>query len=275
MSARQRSAGAGGERWLVLSPHLDDAVYSVGGLLHDQSRAGREILVVTVCAGDPPEGLSSFALEVLRHMSLDPAEAMATRRAEDRAALGALHDSIALEHWPFPEATFRKSTTGGDLYRSRRVLFAEPNPLDTELPRELENRLRELGSFERVLAPLGVGGHVDHRLVRRAALAQFGRRTRLWEDFPYVVMKRRALWAVLGPPGTRSRRWEREDHRLTPAAAAAEVEAVLAYRSQVRPLFRNRRGVSRRLRRHRGRTPSLRLWLPRTVSAPGRRLEAS
>jgi LmbE family N-acetylglucosaminyl deacetylase len=41
------------ERIVVLSPHLDDAVLSVGALLAGRARAGSHVTVVTVLAGDP------------------------------------------------------------------------------------------------------------------------------------------------------------------------------------------------------------------------------
>ncbi|MBA4379671.1 MAG: PIG-L family deacetylase, partial [Anaerolinea sp.] len=52
-------------RWIYISPHLDDAVLSCGGLIWEQSHAGTQVEIWTVCTGDPPEGpLSPFA-EVL------------------------------------------------------------------------------------------------------------------------------------------------------------------------------------------------------------------
>jgi LmbE family N-acetylglucosaminyl deacetylase len=38
-----------------------------------------------------------------------------------------------------------------------------------------------------VLAPLGIGGHVDHLIVRDAVVRLSGRRLRLWEDWPYLA----------------------------------------------------------------------------------------
>ena len=48
---------------VYLSPHLDDAVLSCGGLIHRQVVAGQRPLVVTIFAGTPPVDveLSDFA----------------------------------------------------------------------------------------------------------------------------------------------------------------------------------------------------------------------
>lgn len=37
-----------------------------------------------------------------------------------------------------------------------------------------------------MLAPLGIGGHVDHLIVRDAVVRLSGGRLRLWEDWPYI-----------------------------------------------------------------------------------------
>ena len=69
----------------VLSPHLDDAVFSCGDLI----AASGEAVVATVCAGMPPsrETLTEWnavcGFGSARH-------AITARREEDRAALSAL-----------------------------------------------------------------------------------------------------------------------------------------------------------------------------------------
>jgi LmbE family N-acetylglucosaminyl deacetylase len=76
---------APGQRLVVVSPHLDDAAFSVGALVADLSRAGRAITNLTVFAGDPsstePAGVwdrrAGFA---------SAGAAAATRRAEDERA---------------------------------------------------------------------------------------------------------------------------------------------------------------------------------------------
>jgi LmbE family N-acetylglucosaminyl deacetylase len=87
----------------VVSPHLDDAILSLGGEIFQRSRAGSEVSIVTVFAGEPD--------------SLDPAgpwdrrcgfatagEAARARRREDAAACGIVG---ARPHWlPFPDGQY-------------------------------------------------------------------------------------------------------------------------------------------------------------------------
>ena len=44
---------------IFLSPHLDDAVLSCGGMIYQLAQAGQAVQVITIFAGDPPPGLLS------------------------------------------------------------------------------------------------------------------------------------------------------------------------------------------------------------------------
>ncbi len=49
-------------RWIYISPHLDDAVLSCGGLIREQTSTKTQVEIWTVFSGDPPAGsLSAFA----------------------------------------------------------------------------------------------------------------------------------------------------------------------------------------------------------------------
>ena len=51
--------------WIYLSPHLDDAVLSCGGLIWEQVQLGERVEIWTIFAGDPPaEMLTPFAEEL-------------------------------------------------------------------------------------------------------------------------------------------------------------------------------------------------------------------
>ena len=77
---------------VVLSPHLDDAALSIGGLIAGFTAAGEAILVVTVAAGSPLPHmiLSPFAAALHRAWGLSSTEAVARRRREDEAAMATL-----------------------------------------------------------------------------------------------------------------------------------------------------------------------------------------
>ncbi|WP_320780512.1 PIG-L family deacetylase [Streptomyces sp. CRN 30] len=175
------TAPARGPRTAVaVSPHLDDAVFSAGGVLALLSRAGWRVRVVTcftASVGDP----CPFALSTQLDKGL-PADVdyMALRRAEDSAAQRTL-GTLPPVHLPLPEAPHRG-------YGSAPELFAPPRPDDTagtELKRLLAPHL---AAADLVLAPQGIGDHVDHLLTARAvATGAPPARVCWWRDVPYTA----------------------------------------------------------------------------------------
>lgn len=170
-------AGAGGAavRVLAVSPHLDDAAFSAGGVLALLADAGHEVTVVTCLTASVPEP-QGFALACQTDKGLGPeVDYMAVRRAEDEAAMAAL--GVQHLHLPLPEAPHRG-------YDSPAALFAGVRP-DDDLDRRLLPLLADLDG-DVLLAPQGLGGHVDHLQVVRA-VAALHRPTAWWRDAPYVL----------------------------------------------------------------------------------------
>jgi LmbE family N-acetylglucosaminyl deacetylase len=247
---------------LYLSPHLDDAAYSVGALIHQQTRMGEHVVVVTICAGDPPpeETLSPFARS-LHERWQTPAEAVVVRRVEDRAALEVLGaEAVYLN---LPDCIYRTDpATGQPLYTSEESLFgalsAAEEPLIHRLAAELRNVLATLGAV-RVFAPLGIGGHVDHRLTRRAA-ERLGVVLTYFEDYPYAARAGDAdEWGGLA----RGLRPEWVD--IAEADLEAHARAIAAYRSQLSTFWADEADLRRSLHRFADRGPTdgltLRVWV--------------
>lgn len=246
---------------LYLSPHLDDAAFAAGALIHQQTRTGARVVVVTVCAGDPPpdEALSPFARS-LHERWQTPAAAGATRRAEDRAALEVLGAEAV--YLSVPDCIYRTDpATGRPLYTSEGSLFgtlsAVEEPLVHHLAAELRDVLAALGAV-RVFAPLGIGGHVDHQLTRRAA-ERLGVALTCFEDYPYAARLSDAdAWGGLAD-GLRP-----EWVDIAEADLEAHARAVAAYRSQLSTFWADEAELCQSLRRFTDRGPTdglaLRVW---------------
>ena len=225
---------------LVLSPHLDDAALSAGGLLiHACGRTPVTVLTLFTEAPPPPYTLS--ARRYLRQVGAPDAQTLyRQRRAEDREALEPL--GITCVHAGLTEAQFRLRPHRGKgslwarvlpelahLYPVYRlhVISGHVAPGDARtlrLARELVTRLAGGGL---VLAPLGVGGHVDHVLARTAA-AYSGAPVVYYSDFPYNL-RQRADPDFLRRHHLASVSWPRE----LPAKAGL----IRAYRTQAHALF--------------------------------------
>jgi LmbE family N-acetylglucosaminyl deacetylase len=171
-----------GTRVVVLAPHLGDAALSCGALLtYAVSRT--PITVVTFFTEGGPAPYARSARRYLRRVGeRDAGLVYQWRRDEDRAALEPL--GITCVHAGLTEALFRRRpanlswSKGTDIYpfyrthvTSGRIVAADAAMLREV--REIIHRVAGSGT-SLVLAPLGVGGHVDRILVRTAAQSSGG-----------------------------------------------------------------------------------------------------
>ncbi|MEX5718062.1 PIG-L deacetylase family protein [Geodermatophilus maliterrae] len=171
-------------RVTAVSPHLDDAAFSVGGTLAALADAGHEVTVVTCFTRSVPDP-AGFALACQLDKGL-PADVdyMALRRAEDAAAMAVLGATPL--HLDLPEAPHRGYTSAPDL-------FAGVHDGD-DAWRDVRAALADVPG-DLWLAPQALGSHVDHLHVLRA-VAGTGRPVLWWRDAPYVL---RDPDAVPGP----------------------------------------------------------------------------
>jgi LmbE family N-acetylglucosaminyl deacetylase len=93
-------------RLVVLSPHLDDAALSLGATIARASRAGSNVTVVTVRAGNPESTVPAGEWDRACGFST-AGEAACERRREDERACEIL--GAAPEWLPFPDADYPES----------------------------------------------------------------------------------------------------------------------------------------------------------------------
>jgi len=249
---------------VYLSPHLDDAVLSCAGRMAHERARGLRIGVWTIFTADEPATApSDFAATLRRWWRLPAGEVMAARRREDREACERL--DVVPVHGGWTEAPYRLEASGRPLYDSLDRLFGEVDAADAELEAELAGRFAGLAGA-RVVAPLGVGGHVDHRIVRRAA-HRAGIVEAFYEEFPYVEWKWGALRRALG----RKADWRPDVLPLGEREVAERVAAIALYRSQVPALFRSEARLAKQVRRAVRRAGGERLWRPRSPRVDGAR----
>jgi LmbE family N-acetylglucosaminyl deacetylase len=227
---------------VVLSPHLDDAALSCGALMiHASSRTTVTVATLFTEGGSPPFTLS--ARRLLHQMGAADAKTLyRKRRTEDRAALEPM--GLTCRHAGLTEAQFRHRSVAGTrrrwaamlpelahiypVYRVH-VVSGRVAPADAGTLREAREFIQRIAGPPPalVLAPLGVGGHVDHVLARTAA-ERSGTRIVYYSDFPYN-QRHRADLAFVRRKGLVEARWP----RLTEAKA----ELIRAYRTQAGALF--------------------------------------
>ncbi len=215
-------------RWIYLSPHLDDAVLSCGGLIFEQSRQGLQTEIWTVFAGDAPDGpLSPLALRCHADWGIpDVHELVAIRRDEDQAAAAMVGAEIA--HFSLPDCIYRRDAQGVPLYPEE--VFVPLHPFDQGLEADIAAVLAaELLPEDILVAPLAIGEHVDHRLARLAAEG-LGRPLRYYADIPYVLRRPELL-----APATQG--MASELYPVSEDGLQAWIAGVAAYQTQMLMVF--------------------------------------
>ena len=213
-------------QWIFLSPHLDDAALSCGGLIAERTRMGDSVEIWTICAGDPPPGpLSAFAQSLHKRWRVRR-NAVAVRRSEDQQSCQRL--GAAARHFAIPDCIYRRiPLTGDPLIIDNDDLF-QPFP---DSQRRLVDSLRDqlataLPLKSLVVSPLTLGNHIDHQLVRRAA-EQPGRPLLYYADYPYTVQASSDLEQSIHPG------WQTYTQAISPDGLRAWQAAVAAHRSQI------------------------------------------
>lgn len=164
----------------VLSPHRDDAIFSLFFTLSAAVENGTAVLVrnfFTVSAYAPEIGPTAEDL------------ISQVRKREDLAALRRMGRSIRVVDCDLLDAPIRLGIP------AREVCYTRQRECDVQLvAKQIPS-----GPAELTFAPLGLGGHVDHLTVKDAAMRSISRkRIAFYEDLPYAMWSHHQIPAVIG-----------------------------------------------------------------------------
>lgn len=237
-------------RLIYISPHLDDAVLSAGGLIHDQAQAGMDVEIWTVFCGFPPANqLSPFA-ELIHHKwgIIDTNELIAARRAEDIHAAEIL--GAKTFHFDYLDCIYRRGKNGGWIYSD---VFIPPHEDDRDLPAQIaESISARLKPDDKLICQLALGAHLDHTLVRRA-VDMLGRPVSYDVDIPY-------LFNYPEDFALKSAGMKENAQRITEAGLQSWGDAILAYTSQFGTLFDSPEEMREKIRQYWAKSNGISFW---------------
>ncbi len=237
-------------RWIYISPHLDDAVLSAGGLIHDQVRAGVQVEIWTILCGFPPPGeLSPFA-QVLHYQwgiaSAD--ELIRSRRAEDEKACHMVGAKPV--YFDYLDCIYRRGKNDDWLYS---YIFVPPHEDEADLPARIaESISARLEPTDQLVCQLGLGSHVDHVLVRRA-VELLQRPLLYYTDIPYLFKTPQEL-----APNTAG--MKANAYTVSEAGLRLWQEAIAAYESQISSLFDSPDHMRSQIRQYWSENNGIPLW---------------
>ena len=238
--------------WIYLSPHYDDVALSCGGLLWEQAKDGEDVSVWTICASEAPSGnLSPFAQSLHERWESGPS-ATALRRSEDLRSCQLL--GAEARHFGILDCIYRRDAGSGlHLYASEEALFGELHPLEETLVAQLAEVLAgEIPPGAQVVAPLAVGGHVDHRLVQQAA-ARLDLPVWHYADYPYIEFAGQAEWVRLAQR-------EHVDMEVSNPGLQTWISSIAAHTSQVSTFWPDLEAMAQAIMAYHGRVGGVRLF---------------
>jgi len=172
--------------FIYLSPHLDDAALSCGGLVWQQILDKKQVEVWTLFAGDSPTNkLSRLAKKTHKKWNTKPGT-MQARRQEDIRSLNIL--GAGVRHFEYPDCIYRRDPRSGKaFYSSGSDVFGEVDPREEYLTEHIAQILSELLPPKvTLMVPLVIGNHVDHQLTRAAA-ERLPQPRQYYLELPYIL----------------------------------------------------------------------------------------
>ena len=227
---------------LFLSPHYDDAVYSCGGTIYQLTQQGAKVIILTLMSGNPTLPLPDTPIirDVHQRWQTGDNSVMA-RRAEDERAVRIIGADVS--YTDVPDCIYRVAHSGAALYPTEESLWGVVHP-DDPAPDKL--RALTLPQPMMIYAPLAVGNHVDHQIVRDWAMAlaqQYP--VRFYTDYPYMREAEKVEQAKSAFTGS----LQSEDVLLSPAALTAKIEAMAAYQSQISSFWEDATAIAEDVQR--------------------------
>lgn len=227
---------------LFLAPHHDDAIYSCGGTIYTLVQEGHEVTILTLMAGIPDEPVPDTPVLRDNHQRWDSGQhPLIIRRQEDELAAEIVRASV--QHLDLLDCIYRVAASEA-LYPSEDSLWKDIHPNDPAIKQLTAIKLPEA---DVIYAPLGVGEHVDHLIVRNWAwkLAQnTDFLVKFYVEYPYLRSQKNVEIAYQAFPTT----LQTEQFIFTEIAMQHKIKAMTAYTSQIKSFWSSQAEIASEVR---------------------------
>lgn len=213
---------------VFISPHLDDAILSAGGLITYLSSKTPVKIITVFTRGSSP--CSTLAADYIAACGYKWSEDLfARRRQEDKLVLKKFN--LKPIHLNFVDAAWRKTTLGplNIFHYPQSVLTNKISWLEIMLSQQIYHQLRPNLACQ-IFAPIGIGTHIDHLIVRGICAKHFPQ-TIYWADFPYALKQKADLEFI------QSQQLQTEFWPLSRYAKLKKYNLIKLYQSQIKPVF--------------------------------------
>ncbi len=247
-------------RYIFLSPHLDDIVLSCGAIVDHLQSKGHETEIWTFFAGDPPPGeFSPFAISLHERWQL-PDNPVLVRRNEDAAACKILN--TAYKHFDMPDCIYRSNGNVNPLITKEEDLY-QPIPAPQSIWVDtLVQILKSLPPETRLVSPLSIGNHVDHRIVRAAVDQLQHPNVLFYIDYPYTLKSKENIEQFIHPD------WTQIHYKITPLNLEHWIEAIQCHTSQISTFWKNEAELTQEILKYADDGGGKSLWIPdKTISS--------
>jgi LmbE family N-acetylglucosaminyl deacetylase len=226
--------------WIFLSSHFDDVALSCGGLVWELASKGNQVMIWTICAGEPSsDRLSPIALQLHERWGI-AGSVVTQRKKEDQMACRRIR--AIPRYFSIADCIYRQDKNGSFLYPSEDSIVSDLHQEDQYWIDYLCDHLDEAGyKNSQFVCPLAIGNHVDHQMVR-IAVEKLGLKVLYYADFPYVLKH-----SIL------QTQWKNQEmipliYPLSDRGITSWIKAIAAYTSQISSFWEDRSEMEKSIR---------------------------
>jgi LmbE family N-acetylglucosaminyl deacetylase len=175
---------------LFFSPHIDDAIFSCGGLILKLLKKKRKIAVVNIFtkANDHKLKTGSIKKELKKYNFKSAKKLYSSRKRSEKEIAKKIN--IDVFFLDFEDGLFRKNKDEF-LYPNYECLFSgkinkDEKDIFEKIKAKVLPYIENCNKKTEIYLPLGVGKHIDH-IITKKVVKKLGKNlnTFLWEDVPY------------------------------------------------------------------------------------------